>query len=446
MSQIIFPEGFLWGAATAAAQVEGAWNVDGKSESIWDRVSHVAGTATPDVACDHYHHYRDDVALMKEIGLKTYRFSVSWPRVLPEGTGQVNPKGLDFYNRLVDSLLEAGMVPNLTLYHWDLPQVLQDKGGWANRACIDWYGNYAQVLFSALGDRVSMWSTFNEPFVIFMGYENDKWAAPRLGDPRAAWQAYHNLFVAHGQTVQRFKQLHLPGKIGIVLDFWEYFPARDNEADREFAHYEDESHTSFYLNAVFKGLYSDYILDYLSKKGWTPHMEDGDLKTMAQPMDFLGVNCYSRDIATTDEATLQRIAQEKRDNPDRYTMNGWEIYPAALYNAVMLAARDYAPGLPIYISENGCASPDRIAADGGVHDPVRIRYLKAYLAELHRAIQDGANIKGYYVWSLMDNFEWGSYDPRFGITYVDYSTQRRVLKDSAYWYRDVIKNNGFNPE
>ena len=443
MGKVIFPKGFLWGAATSAPQIEGAWNEDGKSESIWDHVWHLDGKANGDTADDHYHRYADDVAMMKKLGMTTYRFSTAWPRILPDGTGAVNQKGLDFYKRLIDCLLQAGIAPNLTLYHWDLPQKLQEKGGWANRDAIDWYCDYAQLMFKTFGEVIPLWATFNEPIAIFIGYGTKEGFAPRLGNEQAGWQAFHNCFVAHGRAVQQFRQLNLKGKIGMACDCWLNEPARDCAEDIDLARLKEESHTRYYMNMLFKGQYSDYLVGKLTAKGVLPHVAAGDMETMSTPIDFVGVNCYSRYIVAADEATNQRLLQYKKDHPEGYNMFGWETYPQALYNSVMMIHKEYAPNIPMYVTENGFSSPDQVGADGRVHDERRIYYLSHYLAALNKAIQDGANVKGYNLWSLLDNFEWGSYDYRFGIVHVDFKTQQRTWKDSAYWYQTVIANNGF---
>jgi beta-glucosidase len=443
MAKVTFPKGFLWGTATSAPQIEGAWNEDGRGESIWDRVWHLDGKANGDVACDHYHRYQEDINHMKDLGLTSYRFSVAWPRVLPNGRGAVNTKGLDFYKRLVDLLLDAGIAPNLTLYHWDLPQALQEHGGWVNRDCLGWYSDYAGLLFKTFGDVIPMWATINEPIAIYIGYGTRQGFAPRLGSKLAGWQAFHHAFVAHGLAVQQFRQLNLKGKIGMVCDCWAYQPARECEEDIELARLKEESHTRFYLNALFKGQYSDYLAEHLSRKGLLPKMGADDPGIMSTPIDFVGVNCYSRNIVSADEAITRHIARDPQENPDKYGFFGWETYPQAIYNAIMLIKNEYAPTIPMYITENGIANHDRVGEDGRVHDPKRIDYLSRYLAEVARAIQDGANVRGYYAWSLLDNFEWGSYDPRFGIIHVDFKTQQRTWKDSADWYQGVIADNGF---
>lgn len=442
MTKINFPKGFLWGAATSAPQIEGAWNEDGKGESIWDRIWHLDAKANGDTACDHYHRVEEDIQMMKTLGLTTYRFSAAWPRILPEGTGAVNQKGLDFYKRLVYGLLKVGITPNLTLYHWDLPQCLHDKGGWTNRDAIGWYNEYAQVMFKTFANVVPVWATFNEPIAIYLGYAT-RGFAPRLGSEAAGWQAFHNAFVAHGQAVKQFRQFVPQGKIGLVCDCWANYPARDCEADIDLARYRNESHTRYYMNALFKGRYSSYLGEKLSQKGMMPQIAPGDMESMSQPVDFVGVNCYSRYIVSMDEETNRQLAQDRQANPLKYSMVGWETYPQAIYDAVMMVKNEFAPHTPMYVTENGFGSPDQVSGDGRVHDARRIEYLTKYLAALQRTIQDGADVRGYYLWSLMDNFEWGSYDPRFGIVYVDFTTQQRTWKDSAYWYQGVIANNGF---
>jgi beta-glucosidase len=443
MTTIRFPEGFLWGTVTTATQVEGAWNEDGRGESIWDRMWHNDGTPNADVTCDHYHRFEHDLEHMKAMGIGSHRFSIAWPRILPEGTGQVNPRGLDYYSRQVDRLLAAGIVPNVTLYHWDLPQALQDRGGWANRDVIAWFCDYARVVFDALGDRVRLWSTINEPIIVYLGYSRAG-SAPRVGDETTGWQAMHHAMVAHGRAVQLFRQCGQAGRIGICLDFWAQHPARPGTADDDLARRRDQCHTRFYLNAIFKGRYSDYLWSYLNQQGAAPHIEDGDLEAASARLDFLGVNCYSRNVVSQDPKVLKDLQEDRKRHPDKYNQVGWESYPRAMYDAVMLVHKEFAPRLPLYVTENGLCGNDRIAEDGAVHDRQRIEYLRAYLVELHRAIRDGADVRGYYIWALLDNCEWGSYEPRFGLLYVDFPTQRRIPKDSARWYGQVTRGNGFD--
>lgn len=444
-----FPEGFLWGVATAAPQIEGAWNLDGRGESIWDRFSHTPGKIaeghTPEVACDHYHRYQEDINLMHSLGVKAYRFSFSWPRVLPEGTGKINPKGLAFYDRLIDGLLAAGITPNATLYHWDLPQALEERGGWPERDSVDWYLEYADLMFRSFGDRVALWATFNEPIALWVGYAAGGFAPGRTSE-KLARQALHHLLVAHGSAVRNFRSFNLQGKIGIVIDIWRHHPARACAEDLALAKYGEESSFRYFLNPLFKGGYSDYILTQLAEQNASPVILPGDFEIISTPMDFVGVNCYSRYIDSADPI-LADVERRKMAEPEKFTAVNWEIYPQAIYDAVMTVKNEYSGDLPIYLTENGAAFTDVVTTDQRVHDERRIDYLRKYLGALQQAIADGADVRGYFLWSLMDNFEWtAGYTKRFGITYTDYATQERIWKDSAFWYQKVISQNGFEPE
>jgi beta-glucosidase len=437
-----FPSGFLWGTATAAYQIEGAWDEDGKGESIWDRFSHTPGNVQDgdrgDVACDHYRRWRDDIALMRELGLQAYRFSISWPRVLPKGVGAVNQAGLDFYDRLVDGLLEAGITPFVTLYHWDLPQVLQDKGGWANRASAAAFAHYADVVSRRLGDRVKNWITHNEPWCTsFLGY----WVgvhAPGIRNGPALLAAHHVL-LSHGQAVPVLRANSPGAHVGITLNFSPAHPASDSEDDRAAARRYDGFFNRWFLDPLYgRGYPADMIELYGSM---APKIPDGDLETIAAPTNFLGVNYYNREVIRDDPgAPPLRTASVRPEG--EYTAMDWEVYPDALCELLMRLHRDYAPGR-LYVTENGAAYDDMVAPDGGVHDERRTRYLARHFAAAHAAIAEGVPLAGYFVWSLMDNFEWAyGYSKRFGVVYVDYPTQRRVAKDSALFYRDVIARNG----
>lgn len=441
-----FPDGFLWGAATSAYQIEGAWNVDGKGESIWDRFTHtpykVANGDTGDVACDHYHRVPQDVALMKELGLQTYRFSISWPRVLPEGRGAVNPKGLDFYDRLVDQLLAADILPNATLYHWDLPQALQDLGGWPNRDITDWFAEYARVMFDRLGDRVPMWSTHNEPWVVaFVGYATGR-HAPGICDYSQAYQAAHHLLLSHGKTVQLFRQGGYQGKIGIVLNLSPFVPASDTQADRAACQRAYEENASLFLEPIFHGRYPAALFDWIAAH--RPHVQAGDMATIHQPVDFVGVNYYMTHAVAHDvNGTLLKTASKMVSAPGwgRTEMN-WEVNPPGL-TAVLRDLKEKYGNPPLIVTENGCALRDTPDENGFVYDRGRVNFIREHLLAIHQAIQAGADVRGYYVWSLMDNFEWvEGYRPRFGIVRVDYATGERVPKHSALWYRQVIAANG----
>ena len=441
-----FPQGFMWGAATASYQIEGAWNEDGKGESVWDRFTHtpyrITDGDTGDIACDHYHRMPEDVALMKELGLQTYRFSIAWPRVLPQGRGQVNPKGLDFYNRLVDKLLEAGIKPNVTLNHWDLPQALQDQGGWPNRDITGWFADYARLMFDKLGDRVKMWATHNEPWIVALfGYAHGVFA-PGLADFSQGYQAAHHLLLAHGKAVQAFRQGGYKGEIGIVLDIHGHEPASDSEADRLACQRVWENNPGLFLTPLFKGHYPEMLMAWIGTLA--PRIQPGDLELINQPIDFLGMNHYMTSaIAFSSRGGLLKAESDFISAPNwgRTTVN-WGIYPPGLTKVLLRLKNEYGVR-KIYITENGCAAADTPDATGFVADWGRVDYLRAHLRALHDAIQAGVDVRGYYVWSLMDNFEWAhGYGPRFGMVRVDYPTQRRIPKQSARWYSEVIARNG----
>ena len=431
-----FPHNFLWGAASAAYQVEGAWNEDGKGESIWDRFSHTPGKIndgnTADIACDHYHRYEEDIALMREIGLKAYRFSTSWSRVLPTGRGRINPKGLDFYDRLVDRLCAANIEPLLTLYHWDLPQALQDEGGWDNRNTAHAFADYTALMVKRLGDRVNYWTTFNEPSVItFIGFLTGE-HAPGFKDQRMAYQVAHHLMLAHGLGMQTIRTIKPDAKAGIVLNLWMSEPASDSAEDLAAANkFWDENETLF-LDPLFKGHYPPAVYDMVGKN--MPKIQDGDLALIAQKMDYVGINYYSRNVLTA-KGKVEKIEGSE------YTEMGWEVCAPALRRMLVKINSEYNLP-PIIITENGVAFKDEVSADGKVHDLRRIEYLKEHFIQTRLAMLDGVDVRGYMVWALMDNFEWGhGFSKRFGLAYTDYTTQKRIVKDSGEWYADVIRKN-----
>ena len=437
-AQFTFPQGFTWGAATAAYQIEGAWNEDGKGESIWDRFSHTPGKVrdgdTGDVACDHYHRYREDVALMKSLGLNAYRFSISWPRIKPQGRGQPNKAGLDFYDKLVDEVLAAGITPFLTLYHWDLPQALQDRGGWDNRDTCGYSVDYASIMLKRLGDRVKYWTTFNEPFVV--AWVGNAWGehAPGFHDPALAMRVTHHLLVAHGQAMQAIRSIVPDAKAGIVLDFAPPEPAHDDDASNAAA--EKSWHT---LGTLF---IEPLPVRTLSPRSAAPNravrakIAPTDMDLIAQPLDFLGVNYY-RPIM------LDAQGKEVRLQDREYTEMPWLVQPELLKRLLLRLNRDY-PLPPVYITENGAAFPDVLSEAMQVRDPRRESYLREHLRAVHEFIAEGVDVRGYFVWSLMDNFEWAhGYSKRFGIVYVDYPTQRRIVKESGRWYMETINANGF---
>lgn len=430
-----FPHNFLWGAATASYQIEGAWNEDGKGESIWDRFSHTPGKVadgdTGDVACDHYHRWREDVALMHQLGLKAYRFSVSWPRVLPAGKGAVNPAGLDFYDQLVDALCAANIKPFITLHHWDYPQALYETGGWANRDNLDYFADYAAILTKRLGDRIDKWTTLNEPGVIARdGYISGD-HAPGEQDPLKARQVTHNLMVAHGQAVQAIRGVNPNLQVGIVLNQWMADAADDDPQSIQNAENAWNTSETTFLHPIFKGYYHPAQVE---SAGGLPDIKAGDLALIAQKLDFLGINFYSRNLYNA-EGQMEDVPGAE------YTDKGWEVCPPALRRLLNKINNEYSVP-PIYITENGAAFLDVVSADGKIHDVRRLDYLKNHFIQTRLAMQDGVDVRGYMVWSLLDNFEWAEgYSERFGIIRVDYETQKRTIKESGDWYRRVIATN-----
>jgi beta-glucosidase len=437
MNSIRFPSNFTWGAATASYQIEGAWNEDGKGESIWDRFSHTPGKITNgdtgDVACDHYHRYPEDIALMHQLGLKAYRFSVSWPRVLPAGCGRVNPAGLDFYDRLTDALLAANLEPFITLHHWDYPQALYEQGGWLNRENLPYFADYAAILAKRLGDRIQKWTTFNEPGVIaWDGYVSGEHAPGVKGEKKMAFQVVHNLLVAHGLAVQAIRGVDPALKVGIVLSQWGVDPASDDPADVAAAQHAWNSGETAFLHPIFKGHYHPEMVDALGSD--LPEIKAGDLALISQKLDFLGINSYSRSV----------IGAQGRVAPipgSEYTDMNWEVCAPAFRRTLVRMHTDYRLP-PIYITENGAAYPDVVSADGKIHDERRLDYLRQHFTQVRLAMQDGVDVRGYFVWSLLDNFEWGHGNTkRFGLIRVDYDTLKRTIKDSGEWYSRVIASN-----
>lgn len=442
-----FPAGFVWGAATAAYQIEGSPTADGKGESTWDRFSHVPGTvsdgSTGDVACDHYRLWREDVALMRELGLDAYRFSISWPRVVPEGRGPVNQAGLDFYDRLTDGLLEAGIVPFVTLYHWDLPQGLQDQGGWADRDTAQHFATYTGAVVNRLADRVANWITINEPAVV--AYNGHLWGehAPGMRSLRLAYAAAHNVLRAHGLAMQVIRAAAPGIQAGITLNLTPMHPASDRNEDEEATRLADGFQNRRFLDPVLLGRYPDDISQLAGESG--PAIEEGDLATIQQPIDFLGVNYYTRNLVRRRTGSGPLPFEEIKPAGPEYTEMRWEVYPDGLSEILERVHRDYAVSA-IYVTENGAAFPDVVTGDGRVRDARRRAYLESHVEAMSRAISAGVPLKGYFVWSLMDNFEWAhGFTKRFGIVYVDYQTQRRVIKDSGRWYQDWLANRTAAP-
>jgi beta-glucosidase len=451
MTSLAFPRDFLWGVATAAYQIEGAHAEDGRGESIWDRFAATPGRIEDGsdgrVACDHYHRWRDDVALMRSLGVMAYRFSVAWPRVLPNGQGAVNARGLDFYDRLVDGLLEAGLQPFVTLNHWDLPQALQDRGGWAARDTSQVFVDFAACVSMRLGDRVRRWATHNEPWCIAtLGHEEGT-HAPGLRDPALGLAAAHHLLLSHGWAAPEIRRNAPGAEVGIVLNLVPAEPASGSEADLDAARSFDGAFNRWYLDPLFRGEYpADAVADrialgHLPPDG-LPFLERGDLAAISAPLDFLGVNYYSRCVVRAGPWAPGRPARPVQvPQPGPPTDMGWEVHPRGLYDVLRRVHLDYRPPR-IYVTENGAAYGDPPGPDGRIRDERRLAYLLGHLRAAARAIGDGVPLAGYFHWSLLDNFEWGhGYTKRFGLVWVDFATQRRVPKDSASWYRDVIASN-----
>ncbi|MER8186445.1 GH1 family beta-glucosidase [Kitasatospora sp. NPDC094015] len=468
-----FPPGFLWGAATAAYQIEGAAAEGGRTPSIWDVFSRTPGKVhagdTGDVATDHYHRYRDDVALMSELGLQAYRFSLSWSRIQPTGRGPAVQQGLDFYRRLVDELLEAGIRPVATLYHWDLPQELEDAGGWPVRETAERFGEYAAIAAEALGDRVGFWTTLNEPWCsAFLGYGSGV-HAPGRTDPADALRAAHHLNLGHGRAVSALRAaLPADATVSVTLNLHQVRPLTDRPADLDAARRIDAVGNRIFTGPMLDGSYPDDLrADTAHLLDWDALVRPGDEAAAAAPIDLLGINYYTPTLVSAPaEGERSEPGEAARNDahgasdhspwpgseqvlfhlpPGELTAMNWAIDPSGLYDLITDVSRSH-PGLPLMITENGAAFEDAPAPDGAVHDPQRIDYVHRHLAAVHRAVADGADVRGYFLWSLLDNFEWSyGYSRRFGAVYVDYATQRRTPKDSARWYARTVRDNAIPP-
>ena len=428
-----FPAGFTWGVATSAYQVEGAAHVDGRGDSIWDEFCRRPGAikdgSSGEEACDHYHRAEADIDLMADLGVRAYRFSISWPRVQPLGSGAWNRKGFDFYERLMDRLLSRGIAPHLTLNHWDLPLALQAQGGWTNRDTVHCFVDYAAEVGRQLGNRAASIATHNEPWVIAMlGHEAGTFA-PGVRCRQAAMLVSHHLLLSHGLALQALRAGGVRAPLGIVLNQSPIHPASDSADDHARARLDDGLIIRWYMDPLLLGSYPDDVLSFLGADA--PQVPAGDLDTVRQPLDFLGINYYTRNVSGTGEAA-QPPGLERE-----VTDMGWEVFPAGLTELLLRLDADYALP-PIYITENGAAYSDRLIG-GRVRDEARIRYLSSHIAAMADALADGVDVRAYFVWSLLDNFEWADgYSRRFGIVYVDYATQQRILKNSAIWYRDFL--------
>jgi beta-glucosidase len=441
-----FSKEFIFGTATASYQIEGAAFEDGRAPSIWDTFSKTPGKTymghTGDVACDHYHRYKEDIKILKILGISSYRFSIAWPRIFNQ-KGRYNPEGMEFYKNLLKELKDNGIIPMVTLYHWDLPQWAQDLGGWANRECVEWFEEYCNKVFDEIGHKVKMWITHNEPFCSsFLGHYIGV-HAPGHMDLKEALTAAHHILLSHGRVVKLFRERGFTeSQIGITLNLTPSYAFSKSDEDIKAAKIADGFDNRWFLDPVFKGQYPKDIVELYEKLiGKLDFIEDGDLETISQQIDFLGVNYYTRHIVKyCPDAELGYCSV---DGGRPKTEMGWEICPESLYDLLLRLKREYT-NLPIYITENGAAFDDKVE-NGKVHDIQRIEYLRAHFNSALRFIEQGGNLKGYYIWSLMDNFEWAlGYSKRFGIVYVDYDTQERIIKDSALWYKKLIETRSLD--
>ena len=451
-----FPENFLWGTATAAYQVEGAVDEDGRGASIWDTFSHTPGKVlhgdTGDIACDQYHRLKEDLDLMSDLGIQAYRFSVAWPRIQPEGSGSANQRGLDYYRRLVEGLRERSIEPVLTLYHWDLPQALEDQGGWTVRETSERFAEYAGIVYEALSDSVEFWITLNEPWVsAWLGYGYGI-HAPGHADIGKALAATHYLLLGHGLALENMRSAgERDNQLGITLNLSPVRPASDEREDVEAARRVDGNANRLYLDPIFRGRYPEDMLEHYSSEGDFGFIRDGDLGVVSAPVDFLGVNYYMRHTVVgkgknSKLPTAMRFADIGAETvlpPGiETTAMGWGIEPDGLTELLVRLKEEYT-GLPIYITENGVALDDYADPEGEIRDEERIAFLEFHFRAAHGAIERGVNLAGYFVWSLLDNFEWAEgYSKRFGIVHVDYPSQRRTPKTSAHWYSGVVGRNG----
>ncbi len=441
MTIYAFPPDFLWGTATAAYQIEGASREDGRGPSIWDTFSHTPGKVlngdNGDVACDSYHRYEEDIRLMKELGVRVHRFSVSWPRIFPSGRGAVNRKGLDFYHRFVDRLLEQGIEPFCTLYHWDLPQALQDEGGWDNRATIDAFVGYAETMFKEFAGKIKRWVTFNEPWCSSFLAHSLGVHAPGYRDLQLAANVAHHILLAHGKTVARFREMGVAGQIGIAPNISWAVPFSKSRADRDAGLRAIMCTGDYFMDPIYFGTYPQPIVDCYAKAGVTLPIRDGDMEAIRRPIDFLGVNYYSADVIRSKPGA-GIFESEKLKMGYETTDNGWPVDPVGFYDCLHYIREKYGD-IEIYITENGVCVDDA-PENGRVRDLRRISYFRRHLISLQRAMTDGIRVKGYMAWSLLDNFEWAEgYGRRFGLVFVDFNTLERTKKDSFDWYREVIR-------
>jgi beta-glucosidase len=449
MMKLIFPKNFIWGAASASYQIEGAANEDGRGESIWDRYSHIPGNTlnndTGDVACDYYHRYQEDVALMKKMGIQGYRFSFAWPRIFPEGRGKLNQKGLDYYSHLVDELQNAGIIPFATLYHWDLPQFLQDRGGWANPDTAKYFADYSALLFEQFEGRVPYWMTLNEPYCVsFLGNYVGR-HAPGYRDYSLALRVAYYLYVAHGLAVKRFREGAHQGEIGIALNLMSRLPYdKNNQRDVEAAKHAEDNLNRWFLDPLLKGGYPQDVIEWYKQKGLVlPSFNQEEVALMGQKLDFLGLNYYNDFWVRHNPAIFPDEGELK--NPPHIPVNArnWPITEQGFTEMLLRLKNEYGVS-KILITENGTATHDIVSVEHRVEDTHRVDYLKRHIAAMYRGIEKGVTVFGYLQWSFTDNFEWAfGYESRFGLVYIDYQTQERIVKLSGEWYAELIKNNGF---
>jgi beta-glucosidase len=445
--QVAFPKNFLWGSATASYQVEGSWNVDGRGESIWDRFSHTPGNVkggwTGDVACDDYNRFPEDIATMKVMNLRSYRYSIAWPRIQPSGSGAANQKGIDYYKRLTDSVLTAGMRPLVTLFHWDLPQTLEDQGGWPNRDTAARFADYVEIVTKALGDRINTWAIFNEPWVFtYVGYAEGR-HAPGKTEFDLFLKSAHTVNLAQGDAFRAIKAIAPKSTVGSAFSMSPAAPLTSSSDDAAAAKRFDAFNNVWFLETAIRGRYPQAFTNGIPLE--IMGFQSGDEKRMTAPLDYIGINYYFRRLvsatAPSSKVSYDAMGFETtmgKDGP--LTEIGWEVYPRGLYDIVQRISKDYK--LPIEITENGCSYGDYPDATGKVADTRRVHYYREHLRELARAIHDGADVRGYHAWSILDNFEWAEgYTQRFGMVYVDFPTQRRYMKDSAKWFAKVASTN-----
>lgn len=445
MAIIQLPKDFQWGVATAAYQIEGAYNEDGRGLSIWDTFSHTPGKVrngdNGDIACDSYHRYKEDIKLMKELGVDIYRFSISWPRIFPTGRGPVNSKGLEFYHHFVDELIANGIEPMCTLYHWDLPQSLQDIGGWANREVVEAFVEYSTFIFKEFNGKIKKWITINEPWCISFLSNYEGKHAPGNHNLQLAVTISHHLLLAHGKAVKAFRNLGIEGEIGYAPNVEWIEPFSSKQEDQDACHRGMGIFIEWFFDPVFKGKYPDFMLDWFEQNGAVPEIQEGDMQMISQPIDFVGINFYTGSVGRYNkEAGLLEV--EKINIGYQTTDIGWNIYPEGFYKVLNKINNQYG-NIPIYITENGACYNDEVI-NGRVKDEGRIEYLKQHLTSILRSIETGVNIKGYFAWSLLDNFEWAEgYDMRFGLVHINFHTLERTKKDSYYWYKKIVRNRWF---